>query len=360
MQWHDMRQYHKGKNLGGHDMFTVPLPKDDDGLVGRECSQDQCQPRYFKIAPREVAPGATNDEQTTDEQTTLYTAVDDDLYCPYCGYRARFQEFVTHDQLRWVKSLVIRDAHRSIQNMLRRGFRSSASSRSGPFSIRLTYKPGSLPSVRYYAEKTLKRIVECDQCRCNYAVYGVSTFCPRCGQGNLHLHLRRSIETVEIILNVKSAVEEQGGNEAGYQLLGNCLEDCVSLFEGFLKVIYSHALRFTVTDDVYQRKLSELRNSFQNVSRAEGIIQSDLGWKLFDDTPQSEREFMELQFAKRHVITHNLGLVDERFRTQAQTWQATGQDVVIDPPDITRLLDLLERILRKSISSLEAAEATQL
>lgn len=122
---------------------------------------------------------------------------------------------------------------------------------------------------------------------------------------------------------------------------------------------HPRALRSIVADDVYQRKLSNLRNSFQNVLRAESIIRSDLGWELFADTPQAEREFMELQFAKRHVITHNLSLVDERFRTQAKTWQATGQDVVIDPKDITRLLASLETILQNSISGLEAMEATQ-
>lgn len=343
-----MRQYFKGKSPEGHDMFAVPLPTDDDGMVGRECPQEDCQPRYFKITPREEpSMDDTTKEAATDSELA------DRLYCPYCGHQVGFHDFTTRDQLEWVKSMMIRDIHRTIQDIFSRSFRQSTSSGSSPFSIRLTYKPGSLPSVRHYAEKKLKRIVECDQCGSKYAVYGISISCPRCGRGNLRLHLQRSIEIIKALLEMKSAVVTQSGNEAGYHLLGNCLEDCVSLFEGFLKIIYSQALRFSVMDDVRQQKLSGLRNSFQSLSRAENIFQSDLSWGLLADIPQSERIFGELQFAKRHVITHNLGLVDERFLTQAQTWQETGQEVQIEPHEITTLLNLVEGILQRSISRLE-------
>jgi hypothetical protein len=347
MDWHDMRQYYKGKDPEGQDRFAIPLSADDDGMVGRECPQEECQPRYFKTDPREESsPTPTASEEATGAES------ENRFYCPYCGHQAGFQDFTTHDQLEWVKSMIIRDAHRTIQGMFSRSFGSNRYSSGG--LVHLTYRPGSLPSVRHYAEKRLKRIVECDRCGSKYAVYGISIFCPRCRQGNLHLHLRRSIETINVLLEMKSDIEAQAGSEAGYHLLGNCLEDCISLFEGFLKVIYSQALRFLMVDEMRQQKLSELRNSFQNPSRAENIIRSDLGWELFSDTTQSEREYIELQFAKRHVITHNLGLVDERFPRQAQTWQTAGQDVEIHSQDIARLLSMLEAILQRVIAKLES------
>jgi hypothetical protein len=157
---------------------------------------------------------------------------------------------------------------------------------------------------------------------------------------------------------MKIDVEAQGGLEAGYHLLGNCLKDCISLFEGFLRVVYAQALRQVVPAEVRQQKLSGLRNAFQNLSRTENIIWSDLGWELFDNVPPPEREFMEVQFAKRHVITHNLGLVDDRFRALAQTWQHTGQDLEIHAQDVAKLLTLVEAILQAAITKLDSKRST--
>lgn len=351
MDWHDMRPYYQGKDPEGRDRFCVPLPTDEDGMVGRECPRDDCAPRYFKIALREETSPDASIERSAEESK------DNTLYCPYCGYQADTQEFTTPDQLEWLRSLIVRDMVRTIQGSFKKAFGSSRSTRGKLFSVRLSYKPGRLPSVRHYAEKKLKRIVKCDECGNEYAVYGIAIYCPRCGRGNLHVHLKRSVEIIRTLLDMKTDVERQGGSEAGYHLLGNCLEDCVSLFEGVLRVIYSQALRRFVSTEARQQKLSDLRNSFQNLSRAENIIRSDLGWGLLDNVLQSERDFLEVQFAKRHVITHNLGLVDERYRALAQNWQQPGQDIEINAQDVARLLSIVEAILQAAIMKLDSKVA---
>lgn len=341
-----MRPYLNGKNSEGQDMFSVPLPLDEDGMVGRECPSDDCQPRYFKIAPRKENFNNNSQLGSTAE------IQEDTLFCPYCGYSANMQEYVTRDQLEWLKSMIIRDMARTVQNVFKGTFGSNQTFHGGLFSISLTYKPGTLPSVRHYAEKKLKRIIECDECGGRYAVYGVAVFCPHCGKGNLIVHLHRSVETVRALLDIKSDIEKVAGNEAGYQLLGNCLEDCVSLFEGFLRVIYSQALQKLVTDNVRLQKLSELKNSFQNIARGENIIRNDIGWELFEGFSPIDRDFVEIQFAKRHVITHNLGLVDHRYQVQAQTWRRTGQDIEISLQEVSELLTLVETTLERAISKL--------
>lgn len=314
-------------------------------MVGRACPQDDCQPRYFKVAPRELPKGHNEEGDSALRPDTLF--------CPYCGHHDGFQQYITQDQREWAKSLFLRDMAREVQRVTKDAFRSARTpSRKNMFSVRLTYKLGRLPSVRHYAEKELKSVVECDECNAKYAVYGVSIFCPFCGKGNLGLHLARSVEVISILLEMKSEVEETAGKDTGYHLLGNCLEDCISLFEGFLKVIYSQALRGICSQDEREAKLGDLRNSFQNISRAERILRDDLGYELLNAFDDPVRDFLELQFAKRHVITHNLGLVDERYRAQALSWESTGQDVQIEVEDVKRLLSIERDVLTQAIQGL--------
>jgi len=153
------------------------------------------------------------------------------------------------------------------------------------------------------------------------------------------------------LMGAHDQIIDKAGKEAGYHLLGNCLEDCVSLFEGFLKVIYANRLRERCDAKEYSRKIAQLHNSFQNLSKARQIFQEDLNIDILSGISQEDLNFMELQFAKRHVITHNLGLVDEKFRKQASSWQTTGQDVGLDASDIEKLLNLIEEVFKHVMHS---------
>lgn len=336
MRWQDLGPYHEGTDDEGHERFSIPMETDEDGMVGRQCPREECRPRYFKVAPPTVS--ADGDQPSNSASLAA-------LHCPYCGHAEGFQQFITDEQRQWLRSLLTRDVAREFQRMLGNAFGRGRS--SGPISIE--YRPGSLPSVRQYQERELKRIVECEPCHRRYAVYGVATFCPFCRQGNLHHHFQRSASIVRTLLASVTAIAEAGGKEAEYHHLCNCLEDCVGLFEGFLRQVYAHALLSTVAPAVREQKLNQLRNGFQNPTRAAAIFQTDFGWDLFGGTSPDDREFLGLQFAKRHVITHNLGLVDERYLTQVQSWQRAGEDVEVGEAEVARLLTILEAVIQRAI-----------
>lgn len=333
--WDEMDKFKTGQTPEGHTEFSVPLPPDKEGMIGRECPNTDCQPRYFKIhsLSKEAISGQENIKPP------------EQLHCPYCGIQAHFNKFTTRDQVDWVKSMIARDIHRSIQNMIGRTIGSSHTMDGGLFKIKLEFKSGTLPSVREYAEKELERVVKCDQCNRVYAVYGTAMFCPLCGKGNLKVHLTRSIEIIQGLMNAQDQIVEKAGKEAGYHLLGNCLEDCVSLFEGFMKIIYAERLKPKYNAKQISDKMLRLGNSFQNTSKTQDIFMNDLGLDVLSTLSSSELDFMNLQFAKRHVITHNLSLVDDKFRKHAATWQTSGQNISLAVSDIEQLLDLLSKIL---------------
>jgi hypothetical protein len=342
-----MKPYYKGTNSEGNDLFNIQIPPDEDDMVGRECHQEDCQPRYFKINTRK----GKSEEKSVEESTSIDEI--ENFFCPYCGHSDNIQQFITDDQLKWMQSMMMRDMARTVHNAIESAFESIKPIKGGMFSLNLIYKPGTLPSVRHYAEKNLQRIVECDECGMGYAVYGIAIYCPWCGHGNLHIHLKRGIDTIRALITIKPEIETQIGKEAGSHLLGNCLEDCVSLFEGFMRIVYLQMLRKTKSEDIVEQKMTELKNTFQNLNRAELLICSDLGWELFEGISSSDREFIEEQFAKRHVITHNLGLVDEKYKSHIQTWQQAGQEIVIEASDLERLIKIIDRVLQKEVSMLD-------
>ena len=327
------------RNPSGTKTFNIPLKPDEEGMVGRECPLVDCQPRYFKIGNKPTTETLGNDQTKTEAENSLF--------CPYCGHEDHHNRFATREQIEWAKSLVIRQVHKDIDNMFRRTIGSAGtSSSSGLIRLRLEYKSGTLPSVRHYAEKELKRTVNCDHCGGKYAVYGIAMFCPFCGKGNLKVHLRRSCEVIQSLMNAHDQIVEKAGKEVGHNLLGNCLEDCVSIFEGFLKKIYARELNARQGPDVLANKISKLSNSFQNLTKANSVFKDDLAIDLLSVLSSDELDFMALQFAKRHVITHSLGLVDAKFSKQAATWQTSGQDVNLSTQDIQHLLSLVEKVIQ--------------
>lgn len=119
-----------------------------------------------------------------------------------------------------------------------------------------------------------------------------------------------------------------------------------------MKKIYSQALAQALAEDQCKRKVENLRNSFQNLSKAENILRDDLNLNLFDRISQGDRSFLELQFAKRHVIAHNLSEVDERYQSQVQSWQDSGQNVELNENEIKRALELVQALLISIVEQL--------
>lgn len=78
--------------------ISVPIPKDEDGFLGRECPQLGCE-GYFKIKP---GTGLTGDDLP--------------CRCAYCGHAGPQDQFWTKEQIAYGRSVV----HRKLDEALRR------------------------------------------------------------------------------------------------------------------------------------------------------------------------------------------------------------------------------------------------
>jgi len=333
--FHDMKKYRTGKTEDGKDSFSIPLEKDQDGMIGRECPNDECQPKYFKISttiPDEMASKASEFSQI-------------DLTCPYCGTSANMQQFHTESQMEWVKSMIFRDVSKTFQNMMGKAFRPTSSSPKGMFSISVSFKPGSLPSVRHYVEEELKRTVICDACSFNYAVYGISFHCPLCGEGNLLQHLNRSANIIRVLIEECERIAREKGADVGRQMIGNALEDVVSLFEAFLKQIYQYEIKKRFNKEDAESRITKIKTNFQRLEGAELFFSRDLALGLFAECSQENKLFLQEQFLKRHVITHNLGLIDVKYIEKARVYEKQGNELEITPADVLKALEIVETLI---------------
>lgn len=342
MDFDELEKYRTGKSEDRHDQFSVPIKPEEDGLLGRECSNEDCETKYFKIS-LEV-------DDAYGKEIENFSQLE--LTCPYCSNMDNMQHLHTEEQIEWIKSMMIRGIHKTFQNMMAKSFPPRPKPRGGMFSISMEFKPGTLPSVRHYAEEKLKQEVVCDRCRFRYAIYGVSFHCPLCGAGNILQHLERSADTIHILIGESARIGSEHGAKVADAMLGNALEDIVGLFEGFLKYAYRYAVRKSNSKEDADKLIKKIRTNFQRLSGAEEIFRRDLSIEIFHGLDAREVEELEVAFAKRHVLTHNLGLIDEKFQDNAQTWNRLSSEIEFEPGEIERALGTVRKVVSHVLSEI--------
>ena len=219
--------------------MTVTLPTDPDGMLGRFCPVESCRPRYFKVflgnASAQNAEGQSDEDLSVEESPPNW-----EVWCPYCSHLDILQSFTTPEQLDYAKSVALREFTNIFQQHLKKLER-----RPDPcafFSIGIDVQFGELPAIAGYMEEQLKRTVVCPHCQRQYAIYGLSYTCPHCGQATLLWHLDSDVEAISAVIQL---AEQSDLAAARQRFIENGLEDVVSLWEGYLKILYAYALKHT-------------------------------------------------------------------------------------------------------------------
>lgn len=308
--------------------MSISLPKDEDGRTARECPNEECSPGYFKVK------GGTG---ITDGQEVAY--------CPYCRKEADPSDFTTKEQLRYAKDLVLREAHKGVENMLKSslGLDSSGKKKIGGgfLSIEMSMKPGSKPSVRRPFEEEVGRDVICPSCGLDQSVYGLATWCSDCGQDIFLTHVEAELSVIRSMLGDVERRRELLGIRVADKDLENCLEDTVSIFEAVLRVLVKQYQRQVgISDEEIDAFFKKIGNAFQSVERAQDVFSSKIGLPLFVESSTSEVEKLARIFEKRHPITHNLGVVDKKYIEKARTAEEEGKEVLVTTTDIEYALAL--------------------
>jgi hypothetical protein len=301
------------KRLG--NQVRVPIESDDDGYLGRECPEDTCL-GYFKITPGTGITGPAP------------------CHCPYCGHSGDSNTFFTQEQIEYAQSVALRqftDAlHKDLKGM------EFDHKPSGGFGIGISLKvtQGPRHPIQYYREKQLETHVICDNCTLRYAIYGVFGWCPDCGIHNSVQILTKNLELAKKEL----ALAETAERELADHLIGDALENVVSAFDGFGRVIC-------------RKRGIEVR--FQNLSGARRNVIEKFGFDFADGLTLDEWEFICRTFQKRHLLSHNMGVIDEDYILKANDPSATvGRKIRVTHEEVRASVAIVEALGKRLFSGI--------
>lgn len=310
----------------GADQFraSITLPRDEDGRLGRACPDDTCSPGSFKVKPGTGITGG---------QTVAY--------CPYCRREEAPDQFATQEQQRYAKDLVMREAQRGVDDMIRDAFGLGASGKKklggGLISMEISLKSSPLPYVQPPAEDEVRRDVVCPNCGLDHTVFGLATWCADCGADIFLTHVAAELAVVRSMVGDIDRRREALGRRVAARDLENCLEDAVSIFEAAMKALTRRRLTANgMALEEVDARLKKLGNAFQNIARTGDVLRDQLGVAAILEVPWDE---LSTAFEKRHPITHNLGVVDRKYLDRAQASDREGREVGISASEVIHTLD---------------------
>lgn len=314
----------------------VPPPRTPDGRVYRLSPNVDAHPRHFVIGEVVADVTLTDDlrARMKIEPRTKHTV------CPYSGTIADDDAFTHPDDVKaaveMVKHAATRDIEEAVANMFKSAFKKS-SSRNGLISITANVKRGAPTPKPRFARQDLMRELVCDHCGRDYGVFAISLFCPDCGAPNVRLHFAREAELVDDQVSLAEQIESEK-EELAYRLLGNAHEDVLTAFEATLKVVYLYGKTQSGTTS-----LPKVGNDFQNVDKALQRFK-ELNLNPLEELTESEMTVLRLNIQKRHIIGHNLGVVDDKFATHANDAKV-GETVCLVGEDIRQFAAISQKVI---------------
>ena len=313
--------------------ISISVPLDEKGYYDRECRNSECG-GAFKVLFEDWK------DKVSDELA----------YCPFCRHEAPADEWNTNEQEKYIRSAAEAEMSRLVNNAFRRGTQRSRPMRFGGglinFSMSLSYKPGRIPCVLpATARAELRQDFTCEACCCRYASVGASFFCPACGHNSAPSSFENTLATVRTAVNasgtMRAALEQVTNADAARDAVRQILEDqfprLVGAFERLNEALF---------DKVPNASAIPKKGSvFQRIDDASDLWQQATGKGYGDFLSASELRRVKLLVHRRHVLSHQQGIVDQTYLVRSgDRSYSVGQRLVVREADVLELVSLLERL----------------
>ncbi len=329
MKFKNLERYRVG-GTGSNMSLSIPLPRTPSGRTYRFSPNEDAHPRHF------VLGNVVTDIEVTDEARARMKLEprSNQTVCPYSGIIAADEEFIHPDD---VQAGIDTVAHAARED-IREAFEHILSD-IGRKSRSISYKAGkrqNSPKPHFVRSDLLRELI-CDHCGRDYGVYAIALFCPDCGAPNVRRHFERERMLVGAQVDLAEA-QGESLEELAYRLLGNAHEDVLTAFEATQKTVYLFGIKQRASITV-----KPVGNDFQNIERAQKRF-AQLGLDPFDRLGPDEKTILELNIQKRHVIGHNLGVIDAKFAVHAQEAKV-GETVHLVADDIRQFAAICQKVI---------------
>lgn len=339
MDFTNLERYRIGGTTNNMQL-SIPIPKTPGNRYYRLSPNEKAHPRHFVMGERVMEIEATPDIQARQKHPPGSPLT----VCPYSGIAAEDAEFTHPEDREAAVELATHAVMTDLSNMLEGLFKGmETKSRGGFLSLSIETKSNPPPPKPRFRRKDLMREMVCDHCGRDYGVFALGLFCPDCGAPNVAQHFARERDLVAKQVAVANAQTETD-EELAYRLLGNAHEDVLTGFEATLKTVY----RFAMTRG--GGEAPRTRNDFQNIEKGEKRF-AEIGLTPFAALTPEERELLDLNIQKRHIIGHNLGVVDEKYADQqddvklGETAQIIGNDILVFGDLAQKIVNVLDNWL---------------
>lgn len=307
--------------------ISIPIEEDKKGYIDKQCPSEDCE-FIFKLHKDQL--------ETVEEN--------DNLYCPFCRHEALANSWYTIEQIEKGKEEVFN----IIKNKLHNAFKSGA----GKFNRR--QKKNSFISMSMSVKGGIKRIqpipieaaeemqleINCEGCSAKFAVIGSAYFCPVCGHNSATQTFSDSLRKIQAkndnVEVVRTAIEFSSGKDEAElicrSIVETCINDGVMGFQRYCEGRYTNFGNYPF-------------NAFQRLHQIDELWLKATGKGLNDWLTKEESSMLKILYNKRHILSHNEGLVDDKYITKSgdKTYKA-GQRIVVSSEDIKTLLTLLEKL----------------
>lgn len=188
----------------------------------------------------------------------------------------------------------------------------------------------NLPKLSPEQRAFLATHIDCQSCDAEYTVYEVFESCVACKEEQNHHIFRKNLELVKKQLELAQTIT----TDLKRLLTENSLVDLVSSFDGFARRLTDKSKDKASKPD----KVGYL--SFQNLKKARKDVKQLFGFDLSKPLEQERWYSANDSFQKRHLLTHNLGLIDEAYIEKSKNKTAViGERIVIDQTEVNALID---------------------
>lgn len=327
------------KNLEQTKSVSIPIEADEKGYIDKQCPEENCS-FIFKV----------------HQDDWLNICKDEAVWCPFCRHQSPAEHWYTIEQVEQGKSeassilhgeihnAILSDAQKFNRKQSKNGFISMSMKVNG---VRKRTQP-----IPIKAAEQMQLEITCEECNTRFAVIGSAYFCPACGHNSVLRTFTDSLRKIKVKLDSfdiikKSLIESAGRDEAeivSRSLVESCLIDGVVAFQKYC-------------EGKYEKYIKVPFNAFQRLKHGSDLWKELIGYSYSDLLNEEELNNLNILFQKRHILSHNEGIVDDKYlKNSNDISYIVGQRIVISKNDILILIEYIDKLtteINKSLNQID-------